>query len=76
MTTTTTATTPIAGHIRRLWLAGADTDAIARAIGTHRAAVAQQLTPLSDAELIAGVRAHLAVLIESRAPQGRKGKVS
>lgn len=63
-------TSHVAAHARRLWLAGADTDSIARALGTHRAAIAQHLLPMEDTELLAGLRVHLAALVESRAKKG------
>jgi hypothetical protein len=58
----------LAPHIRRLWLAGADTDAIARALGLSRGAVAPNLQELSDAELAEGVRAHLEALTLAKKP--------
>lgn len=61
----------IADHIRKLWLAGADVESIARTLGTHRAAIAQQLVPLSDSELVEGLRANLTALVDSRPPKGK-----
>jgi hypothetical protein len=61
------ASNATAQHVRQLWLAGSDPDAIARAFGTHRAAVAAYLQQLSDEELLAGLRTHLDALIAARA---------
>lgn len=65
----------VAQHVRRLWLAGSDPDAIARAFGTHRAVVAAHLQHLSDEDLIAGLRVHLEALIAARA-EAKPGKRS
>lgn len=56
----------ITPFVRRLWIAGADTDSIARALGTHRAAVAQELVQLDDEDLLNGLKANLEGLIDAR----------
>lgn len=68
--------TPISDHVRRLWLAGADVDSIARTLGTHRAAIARQLVPLDDTNLVAGLRVHLASLVDSRPAKGKGSRTA
>jgi hypothetical protein len=53
-------------HARRLWLAGADLDSIARTIGTHRAAIATVIIQLDEDDLLSGLRLHLQTVVSSR----------
>lgn len=62
----------VSALVRKIWLAGGDTNSVASSLGTSRAAVAAILLQMDDAELLQGLRANLDGLVQAKAAKSKR----